>query len=208
MQKQELVKEYSEALAELTPGTTGNLSVCSGGEVAITPTGVGYGSFEAEEVPVLSMDGERVEGDLEPSTEVPMHMGIYESFGPGAVVHTHSPWSTTLSTLREPVPCIHYVLASAGASEGVPVADYARFGTKELADEVVDEMEEAETTACLMANHGLVAVGEDLEEALETARVVEFTARVYCQARAIGEPVRLSEEEMNEVLEKWEDYGQ
>ncbi|MFB6266534.1 MAG: class II aldolase/adducin family protein, partial [Halodesulfurarchaeum sp.] len=194
----------------LTPGRTGNLSVRSGDRVAITPTGVPYAEITPDTVPVIDLDGTRLMGDLEPSSEVPMHRGIYAGIeagiDAGAIVHVHSPYATTLSVLRQPVPPVHYMLALAGST--VPVAEYATYGTQELAANVVAQLEEAETSACLLANHGLVALGEDAEAAIETARAVESTARVYVQAAGIGEPVRLSEAEMERVAERFESYGQ
>jgi L-fuculose-phosphate aldolase len=207
MEKQEIIKTYSKKLSELTPGTTGNLSTFSGEKVAITPTGVCYGCFGSEDVPILSMDGDQLSGELQPSSEAPMHICIYEKFDTNAIVHTHSPWSTTLSIIHEPLPPVHYVVASSGAANEVPVADYATFGTEELAQNVVDEMKRAGTTACLMANHGLVATGDDLDDAIEAIRAIEFTARIYCQAKYIGEPNRLSKSEMEDVLKKWQEYG-
>jgi L-fuculose-phosphate aldolase len=193
-------------LAELTPGRTGNLSVRRDDRFAVTPTGVAYDRIEADDVPVVDFEGERVAGELAPSSETPMHTAIYREFEPGAIVHTHSPWSSTLAILHEPIPPVHYMLALAGTT--VPVADYATYGTAELAANAVAAMEGADAEACLLANHGLLATGEDLDAALETAVNVEYTARIYCQAKAFGEPVELSPEEMAAVAEKFDGYGQ
>jgi len=193
-------------LAELTPGRTGNLSVRRDDRFAVTPTGVAYDRIEADDVPVVDFEGERVAGELAPSSETPMHTAIYREFEPGAIVHTHSPWSSTLAILHEPIPPVHYMLALAGTT--VPVADYATYGTAKLAANAVAAMEGADAEACLLANHGLLATGEDLDAALETAVNVEYTARIYCQAKAFGEPVELSPEEMAAVAEKFEGYGQ
>jgi len=193
-------------LAELTPGRTGNLSVRRDDRFAVTPTGVAYDRIDADDVPVVDFEGDRVAGELAPSSETPMHTAIYREFEPGAIVHTHSPWSSTLAILHEPIPPVHYMLALAGTT--VPVADYATYGTEELAANAVAAMEAADAEACLLANHGLLATGEDLDAALETAVNVEYTARIYCQAKAFGEPVELSPEEMAAVAEKFEGYGQ
>jgi L-fuculose-phosphate aldolase len=193
-------------IAALTPGRSGNLSVRDGDRVAITPSGVPYGEIEPADVPVLTIDGTRLHGDLEPSSEVPMHLGIYRELDVGAIAHVHSPWATTLAVLREPLPTVHYMLALAGGE--VPVAPYATYGTEALAQNAVDAMSEQDTTACLLANHGLVATGTDVESALETLQAVESTARVYLQARSVGEPAPLGEVAMEAVYDQLESYGQ
>jgi len=192
-------------LAGLTPGRTGNLSVRRGDYVAITPSGVPYDRIDAADVPVAGPDGQ-VHGDRAPSSELPLHRACYEAFDAGAVVHAHAPWATTLAVLREPLPPVHYMLAQAGGA--VPVAEYATYGTEELGAAAVAAMTDADATACLLANHGLVAVGEDVDDALETAVTVESVAQVYCQARAIGTPEPLPEAELDRVARKLADYGQ
>jgi len=200
------VSTRASELAELTPGRTGNLSVRRDDRFAVTPTGVAYDRIDADDVPVVDFEGDRVAGELAPSSETPMHTAIYREFEPGAIVHTHSPWSSTLAILHEPIPPVHYMLALAGTT--VPVADYDTYGTEELAANAVAAMEAADAEACLLANHGLLATGDDLDAALETAVNVEYTARIYCQAKAFGDPVELSPEEMAAVAEKFEGYGQ
>ena len=200
------VAETVDSLSSLTPGRTGNLSVRDGQRVAITPTGVPYPDIETEDVPVLDLNGDQVAGDLEPSSEVPMHLGIYRAMDVGAIVHVHAPWSTTLAVLQEPLPAVHYSIAHAGRE--VPVAGYAPFGTEELAEKAVSAMTEAGSTACILANHGLIAAGSDLPSALETTRSVESVARVYLQARSVGEPVVLGDEAMAAVERRFETYGQ
>lgn len=200
------VATRAPALAELTPGRTGNCSVRRDDRVAITPTGVPYDDIAVADVPVVDLDGEQVAGDARPSSETPMHTAVYRELQPGAIVHTHSPWCSTLAVLHEPIPPVHYMLALAGTT--VPVAAYETYGTEALASAAVEALTAADATACLLANHGLLALGEDLESALETAVNVEYTAQIYCQARAIGEPVELSAGEMEAVAEKFEGYGQ
>lgn len=192
-------------LAGLTPGRTGNLSVRQGEHFAVTPTGVPYDDIDPADVPVVSLDGDQVAGEFPPSSETPMHRGIYERFDAGAVAHVHSPWATTLSVLGESLPPVHYMIALAG--ETVPLADYATYGTEQLAANVVAAMEAADSGACLLANHGLVATGADAASAVETAVAVESVARVYCQAQAFGTPERLSSEEIERVAAKFESYG-
>lgn len=200
------VVEHAPALASLTPGRTGNLSVRRESRVAITPTGVPYDGFTDADVPVVDLDGEQVAGDLKPSSETPMHTAVYRELDAGAIVHTHSPWSSTLAVLGEPIPPVHYMLALAGTT--VPVAEYATYGTQELADNAVAAMGEADSAACLLANHGLLTTGETAADAVEMAVNVEYTARIYCQARSIGTPNELDPAEMAAVAEKFEGYGQ
>jgi len=203
---QRIVADCAASLAALTPGRSGNLSVRAGERVAITPTGVPYDELTAVDVPVLRIGGDQLAGRLEPSSEVPMHLALYETFDVGAVAHAHAPWATTFAVLREPIPAVHYGLARVG--DHVPVADYATYGSEDLAATAVAAMEDADATACLLANHGVVATGDSADEALEALEAVEFGARIYAQASAIGDPVTLPEEEMERVAEKFESYGQ
>lgn len=200
------VVRWAPELAARTPGRSGNLSRREGDRFAISPSGVPYADLEAADLPVVTLDGERVAGDREPSSETPLHAAIYRDLDQGAVVHAHAPWATTLATLRHPLPPVHYALARAGGR--VPVADYATYGSDELATNAVAAMGEAGTTACLLANHGVVATGADLTAAFETLDAVEFTARVYVQAAGLGEPAVLSAAEIDRVAARFETYGQ
>ncbi len=200
------VLEGVPQIAAMTPGRTGNLSVRDGGTVAITPTGVPYDDIVLQGIPILSIDGNRIAGDQEPSSETPMHLGIYQSLDVGAIAHVHSPWTTTLAVLGEPLPPVHYMLAAAGGT--VPVAPYEAFGTVELAETVVETMTEAGTSACILANHGLIAAGSDGADAIETAIAVESTARLYLQARAVGDPNELTTAEFENAMGQFETYGQ
>lgn len=192
-------------LAARTPGRSGNLSVRAGDRFAVSPSGVPYADLGADDVPVVALDGERLAGDLAPSSETPLHAALYRALDAGAVVHAHAPWATTLAALRRPVPAVHYAIARAGGR--VPVADYATYGSDALAANAVAAMTDAGTTACLLANHGVVATGADLDAAIETLDAVEFTARVAVQAAAVGEPAELSEAELDRVATKFESYG-
>ena len=199
------VAAAAPTLASLTPGRTGNLSVRDGDRFAVTPTGVAYDAIEPSDTALVTLDGERVAGPV-PSSETPMHRGIYRTSDAGAVVHTHSPWATTLAVAREPLPPVHYMLAHAGGR--VPVADYETYGTTALAEAAARAMETAGTTATLLADHGVVACGSDLAAAVETARAVETTAQLYCRARLVGEAVTLPDAEIDRVAAKFADYGQ
>lgn len=204
--EREAVVAHAPALADLTPGRTGNLSARRGDAFAITPTGVAYDAFEADDVPVVGLDGQRRAGRMAPSSEVPMHAGIYRHDEPGAVVHTHSPWATTMAVLGRPLPPIHYMIVTVGRR--VPVADYAPYGTEELGANVVAAMEAAGSDAAIVANHGLVVTGPDLPTAIERTRHVEDLCRLYLQSVTAGEPNTLSEEQLATVEQRFESYGQ
>ncbi|NHN40578.1 class II aldolase/adducin family protein [Halorubellus sp. JP-L1] len=201
------VVSHAPELAALTPGRTGNLSVRDGDAFAITPTGVPYDSFDRPDVPVVSLDGEHLDGDMDPSSEVPMHRHIYRFDEPGAIVHTHSPYATTLATRHDELPPIHYMIVAVG--KRVPVAEYAPYGTEALARNAVDAMRDAESTASLIENHGLVVTGPDLPTAIENTVHVESLCELYLRARSVGgDPHELTDDQLDVVLEKFESYGQ
>jgi len=201
------VVECAPALSDLTPGRTGNLSVRSDDRFAVTPTGVPYDGFDAADVPVVRVeDGEHLAGGMAPSSEVPMHAAIYRREDVGAIVHTHSPWATTMAVRRQELPPIHYMIVAVG--KRVPVAEYAPYGTDELAANVVEAMTEAESTACFIENHGLVVTAPNLDTAIEDAIHVESLSRIYLQSLAGGEPTTLSDEQLETVIERFESYGQ
>jgi L-fuculose-phosphate aldolase len=201
------VVEHAPALASLTPGRTGNCSVRSDDAFAVTPTGVPYDSFGPEDVPVVGVDGERRAGEMAPSSEVPMHAAIYRQTEVGAIVHTHSPWTTTLAVAGEELPPVHYMIVAVGRR--VPLAEYARYGTDALAENVVTAMREADADAAILRNHGLVVTGPDLSTTVENAVHVESLARLYLSARAAGfEPEELTDEQLEAVEAAFERYGQ
>lgn len=206
MSERQIVARHVPELSSLTPGRTGNLSARRGSRIAITPSGLAYDAIEPEDVPVIDIDGDVVAGDRTPSSETPLHTAIYDATEADAVVHVHSPWATTFAVRRRPIPPVHYMIALAGGS--VPVTDYATFGTGELAAAVVETLTETDRRACLLANHGLVTVGEDVPTAIEVARAVESVAALAGRARAVGEPVSLSEEQIEAAIERFQGYGQ
>ena len=122
-----------------------------------------------------------------------------------AIIHTHSSHATALACCRLGIPPFHYMVARAG-STGIPCAPYATFGTQLLSDHVLGALEGRR--ACLMANHGVTAIGADLDQALEVAREVEYLAKIYSLALHIGRPVLLSAEEMQDVQRRFRTYGQ
>jgi L-fuculose-phosphate aldolase len=194
----EAVAEASRRLAAegLVRGTSGNVSARAGeGRVAVTPTGGVLAELDADAISVVDLDGAVVEGELAPTSEVALHLGVYERYDAGAVVHTHAPVATALSTVLEELPCVHYELLLLGGT--VRVAPYRTFGTPELAESVLDALEGR--FAALMANHGAITYGDDLAQAVERALLLEWACTVYWRAAAIGTPQVLSPEEVGAV---------
>ncbi|MDT8323975.1 MAG: class II aldolase/adducin family protein [Bacteroidota bacterium] len=203
------VAEHCRAMlrAGLTTGSGGNISVRLSQEdmMCISPSGIPYEQLRAESVTVCRFDGSVVEGDALPSSELAMHAAVYRARDDAqAIVHTHSPYATTFACLREAIPATHYLVGFAGTQ--VPVAPYATYGSAELATNAVATLGK-EYHATLLANHGLLALASTLERAFAIAEEVELVARVHYQARCIGTPVVLDDEEMRRVIEKFRDYG-
>ncbi|GAA4241880.1 class II aldolase/adducin family protein [Actinomadura meridiana] len=183
----------------LVPGTSGNLSVRSGDLVAVTPAGMRLDRMEPADCPVVTLSGALAEGERAPSSETPMHLALYESTAARAIVHTHSTYAAVVATTMAELPPIHYNILLLGGT--VRVAEYATYGTPELADNVRAAMSGGRRAA-LLANHGGVTIGRDLDEAFENARLLEWLCGVYVRARAIGEPRILTAEELAKVTER------
>ena len=177
-------------------GTSGNVSARDGDLVAVTPTGAVLAEMTAEDVAVVDLAGAVVEGGP-PTSEVALHLGVYERFDAGAVVHTHSPMATALSCVLEELPCVHYGMLALGGA--VRVAPYATFGTDELARSVLDALEGR--TAAMMANHGTVTYGHDVAAAAEATELLEWAATVYFNAAQVGTPRVLDEADQAAVIE-------
>jgi L-fuculose-phosphate aldolase len=193
--------------AGLTSGTGGNLSIINrrAGLIAISPSGVPYEEMVPQDVPVVGLDAGTLEGDRKPSSELGFHLALYRKRPDiQAVVHTHSVYATTMACLNWEIPAVHYLVAYCGPK--VPLAPYATFGTPELARNVSESI--GAGNAVLLANHGLVAVGPNLETAFAVAEEIELVARIYYQAKSVGHPVILAPEEMARVMEKFSTYGQ
>ena len=150
--------------------------------------------------------GEAAEGSRLPSSEWRFHHDIYLTRpDAGAVVHTHSPAATALSCLRRDIPPFHYMVAAAGGAS-IRCADYAIYGSQQLSDNALAAL--ADRKACLLANHGVIALGADLETAFELAVEVEALAGQYLTALAVAEPILLTDAEITEAIEKFATYGQ
>ncbi len=192
------------AASGLVVGTSGNVSARSGNLVAVSPSGLDYADLTAELVGVHRLDGSAVAAPLAPTSEMPLHLAVYTATGAGAIVHTHSPAATATSALVDEVPAVHYQVAAFGGP--VAVAPYATYGTGDLAANVVAALHGR--TACLMANHGAVAIGPDLDTAYRGAVYLEWLCDVYLRAAAAGTPRLLPAAEIDLVARKFTGYGQ
>ncbi|UPM44946.1 class II aldolase/adducin family protein [Halocatena salina] len=203
------IAEYGRNLLEddLTTGTGGNLSVrLDEDHVAISPSGIPYAEVAPEDVLVVRTDGTVINGDHDPSTELPMHLAIYQKRDDvGSVVHTHSPYATTFASLGEAIPASHYLISFTGSE--VPVAEYRTHATEELGEAAVDALGES-FNATLLRNHGVLTADDSLKDAYTVALMVEYCARIHYQARAIGEPEILPDEEVDRLSSKLDSYGQ
>lgn len=188
--------------------TAGNLSVrVDGTLMAITPTGMPYEQIEPLDVVITDLDGNVVDGDRRPSSELPFHTAVLRTRPDiGAVVHTHSPYATTIAILGRTIPAVHYVIASLDLIE-VPLVPYSTYGSDELAAGICAALGQG-GKAALLANHGALALGDDLAGAARAAELLEFLATVYHHALAVGEPVVLPPEEIAVVSGRYRDYGQ
>ncbi len=192
----------------LNQGTSGNISARSGSHMLITPSGVPYDQLAPKDIVKMKIDSESYEwqGPYKPSSEWHFHRAILQSKPElGAVIHTHSMFATILSIGREDIPACHYMIAAFGGNT-VKCAKYATFGTADLSNNVIQAMKDR--SACLLANHGMIAAGADLDSAMWAAIELETLAKQYYFAKQSGNVVILPKKEMNNVLEKFKDYGQ
>lgn len=191
----------------LTRGTSGNLSVFDRRLqlMAISPSGIDYQQTSPEDVVVIDLEGRVAEGSNTPSSEWALHAAIYRNREDvAAAVHAHSTFSTVLSCLHWDLPALHYMIALAGPV--VRCADYATFGTRQLADNALAALEDR--NAVLLANHGLLATGGVLASAFHIACEIEFCAELFWRSKAVGEPVILDRDEMTLMTDKFRTYGQ
>lgn len=192
---------------QLTTGTGGNISLFLREEqlLLISPSGLDYEETLPEDIVLLDLEGNVIEGERKPSSEYDLHRIFYQNQPTvNAVVHTHSEYATAVACLNEEIPPIHYLVGLVG--EKIRCCKYKTFGTKELAEEAFQVM--ANNKGILMANHGVLAVDEKLEKAYGTATNIEFLAKLYIHVRSVGNPTLLNEEELATVLKKAKNYGQ
>jgi L-fuculose-phosphate aldolase len=189
----------------LVVGTAGNVSIRVDDLVVISPSGVDYEAMSARDVGIHDLDGTPVDAMLEPSSELALHLAVYQSGDATAVVHTHAPASTALSTVVDEVAASHYYSAMFGGA--IRVAPYATFGTRQLADNVTAALRDR--SAALMGNHGAVLTGTALAKVLNLVPYLEYVCDVQLRAMATGARVRvLDDEELAEVGRRLSGYGQ
>ncbi|HCU88735.1 MAG TPA: class II aldolase [Gammaproteobacteria bacterium] len=191
----------------LNTGSAGNASCrLSGKQYLITPSGIDPSALSPDSIVRMPASGANNVGELKPSSEANMHGAIYAARPDvGAIVHTHSPYATALACTRQPIPAFHYMVGVAGG-DSIRCAPYATFGSEELSENAVVALRERK--ACLLANHGVLAVAADPLAAAMLALEVEQLSMQYCIAVQSGGPVLLDGAQMKEVLEKFKTYGQ
>ncbi len=180
----------------LVMGTAGNVSERVDDLVVVTPTGAALGGLTADQVAVVDLEGCPAEGELEPTSELSLHLGVYREFNAGAVVHTHAPFATALSCVLDELPVIHYHQLALGGT--VRVARYETFGTQELAQATLEAL--SARRAALMSNHGAIVFGTDVEDAVEHSLLLEWLCHVYWHAAALGPPRTLDDDQCQAVI--------
>lgn len=189
----------------INQGKSGNVSLRVTGGFLVTPSGMAYDAMKAADVVFMTLDGDVPAGQREPSSEWRFHRDIFANRSDAnAVVHTHAMFATTLACLHKDIPAFHYMVAKAGG-DSIRCAPYATFGTQKLSDHALKAL--AGRKACLLANHGMIVLGESLEDAMSLAVEVEALAAQYWRALQIGKPRILPAAEMRRVLKKFETYG-
>ena len=185
-------------------GSSGNVSARLEDGILITPSGMAYERIQPDDIVLVYWDGS-YEGDRLPSSEWRFHLDIMRQRADcHAVVHTHAPACTTLACLHTTIPAFHYMVAVAGGHD-IRCAGYARFGTQALSDSILAAL--AGRKACLMANHGMLAIEGDLDRALNLAFEVEYLADVYLRCLQVTRPAILSRQQIDEVVERFSGYG-
>lgn len=188
----------------LNRGTSGNASVRVAEGFLVTPSGMEVEAMTPHDMVLMDMHGE-FHGERQPSSEWRFHHDILRARPEiGAVIHTHSMFATTMACLQRDIPPFHYMIALTGA-DTIRCAPYALFGSQSLSDAAVAALQGSK--ACLLANHGMIALGEDLEKAYAVAVEVETLCEQYWRALQIGEPHLLSAQEMRDVFQQFKGYG-
>jgi L-fuculose-phosphate aldolase len=193
--------------AGLNQGTSGNISARYKDVLLITPSATPYEAMTPDTIAAMPLDGEygSWSGPLKPSTEWRFHYDITKSRPDvGAIVHTHSTYATVLAIAHKQIPACHYMIAAFGGTT-IRCADYARCGTKELSDFALKALEGR--NGCLLANHGMITLGANLEKAMWLAVELETIARQYYLALALGNPDILTDEQIAETARGFATYG-
>ena len=197
-EEREAVAGASRHLAQkgLVIGTAGNISARNGDLIAVTPTGADLGTVTAEMVTVIDLEGEVVDGELAPTSEVPLHTGIYAATNALAITHAHAMASTALSCCHDELPPLHYSCLGLG---GAPrTAPYATFGSEKLAQNVIEALKGR--NAAMMQNHGSIAYGNTMNEAVERLELLEWLAELYWRASSLGTPRVLTDKDFEDII--------
>ena len=189
----------------LSVGTSGNLSARTSQGYLITPSGIPYHQLKAADIVEMDLQGNVVHGDLKPSSEWHFHQDIYLAREEiNAIVHVHSDYATGIACTRQDIHAFHYMVARAGG-DSIRCAEYATFGTDALSQNAVKALQGR--SACLLANHGMIALGESIDSAYKLAEEIENIAKQYYISKQLGEVVLLDDDEMKINLEKFNTYG-
>jgi len=191
----------------LNQGTSGNISARYQDRMLITPSATPYDAMKPQMIASMPIEGEygTWTGPLQPSTEWRFHLDIMRARPDvGGIVHTHSTYATVLAIARKPIPACHYMMAAFGGND-IRCAGYARYGTKELSELALAALEGR--NGCLLANHGMIAVGANLDKAMWLAAELETIARQYYLSLALDHRAILSEEEIAETARGFSTYG-
>ena len=190
----------------LNQGAAGNISLREKDGLLITPSGIPYDELRPSDLVKLGFDGNPIFGHRKPSSEWRFHVDLHNARTDiNCVLHAHAPFCTALACQRLDIPAFHYMVAVAGG-ENIRCAPYATFGTQNLSDHAAGAL--VDRNACLLANHGMIALGKSLKQALALAVEVETLAMQYWRTLQIGKPVLLSHQEMAEVIASFKSYGQ
>lgn len=187
----------------LNRGTAGNASVRCGDNILITPSALPVAEMSEQDMVLLDTGGKVLKGG-KPSSEWRFHRDILQArLEIGAVLHMHSTYATTIACLRRNVPAVHYHIAIAGG-DTIRCTPYSVFGEQALSDLALEALQERK--ACLLGNHGMIALGKNLSDALSVALEVEFLCEIYWRTLQAGEPKILTEQQMHEVKQKFVEY--
>jgi L-fuculose-phosphate aldolase len=188
----------------INQGTSGNVSVRTDEGFVITASGIPYKKMKPEHVVEMDLEG-GYRGDFLPSTEWRMHMDLFKARPEAtAIVHVHSTYATAMACLRKDIPAFHYMIGVVGAAS-LKVSDYAEFGTQELSNTMLEAIKGR--SGCLLANHGQICFGKDLDQALWRAGEIEALCHQYWAALLAGKPVVLADVQMTSVLKRFGSYG-
>lgn len=187
----------------LNRGTAGNASVRCGENLLITPSALPVTEMVEADMVLLDKEGKVLQG-RKPSSEWRFHCAILNARPEiGAVLHMHSTYATTIACLGRDVPAVHYHIAIAGG-DSIHCTPYTLFGEQNLSDLALEALRDRK--ACLLGNHGMIALGNDLDDALSVAHEVEFLCELYWRTLAVGTPQILTAQQMHEVKAKFVEY--